>query len=88
MSCITEQQLREAVRRVTFARLAALIQLKAATPPHNPGNLANGWYIDEIYNENGSHYHGGRRHKLETAATMSMSGDTITVNLIYTILDA
>lgn len=88
MSCITEQQLREAVRRLTFARLAALIQLKAATPQHNPGNLANGWYIDEIFNPDGSHYHGGRRHKLEASASMSMSGDTITVNLIYTILDA
>lgn len=87
MSCINEQQLREAVRRVTFARLAALIELKASAPPHNPGNLANGWYIDELYNPDGSHYHGGRRHKLETSAAMSMSGDTIYVQLNYNIVD-
>lgn len=87
-NCIDKTVLEERVKRLTLARFAALIELQAAAPPHSPGALAGGWYMKEIYRSDGSHYHGGTRHKLETSASMSMSGDTITVNLIYTILDA
>lgn len=87
-NCITEAQLEAGIRRVTYARMAALISLVAATPPHSPGNLASGWYIDEIYRDDGSHYHGGRRHKLATSAQMQMTGDTVRVSLNYEIQEA
>lgn len=87
MSCVSIDVLTEQVRRLTHARLAALIALVAAKPQHNPGNLADGWYVDEIYRPDGSHYHGGRRHKLETSASMSMSGTTIRLVLNYNIID-
>lgn len=88
MNCIDKTALLEKVKQLTLARFGALVQLQAATPPHTPGNLAEGWYTQEVYREDGTHYHGGTRHKLATAAAMSMSGNTLTVSLTYTILDA
>lgn len=88
MSCITQEKLQEEVRRLTHARLGALVEVLSPAPLHDPGNLAAGWFKEEIYRDDGSHYHGGSRHALETAATMQMAGDTLTINLYYTIKDA
>lgn len=85
MACITEEELRAQVRRLTLARLAALVEVAAATPPHSAGNLAEGWYTQVITRPDGTTYFGGERHRLDPTAALSMSGNTLTVVLDYNI---
>ncbi len=81
---MTEDSLRPLVRRLVLARLAALVATNAS-PPHDAGNLAQGWYAEEIYREDGTHYHGGERHRLVPAAAMQMAGNTLRVQLSFHI---
>lgn len=81
MACLNKTALLAGVQQLALARLAALVQLNA-TPQHTntDGTYTPAeWWYDTAYTT---------RYRLQTAAAMSMSGNTLTVSLTYTILDA
>lgn len=84
MAC-DPQAIANATQELFLARLAALIQVKGATPPHSPGNLGSGWYTQIIREPDGSTHFGGERHALSTSADMLMVQKILTIGLHYNI---